>query len=62
MKTKPEITNIAVELSYLGSKTFPLSCDYDGARYHLWIEAATMQPEHDILYKNPPRGAAGQDN
>ena len=61
MPSQKPITNIAVELSYLGSRTFPLCCDYDGARYHLWIYSPTLEPADETLYKNPPIGATGDD-
>lgn len=58
MKTKKPITDIQVDISYLGYVSFPVSCNYDGARYHLWINAETLQPSDEVLYKNPPLGVA----
>lgn len=41
--------------------SWQLSCEYDGARYHVWIDKNTLQWEPDaVLHKNPPLEAAYQ--
>lgn len=50
---KPQQTNIAI-LQKLRDNVVALSWDYDGARYHMWIDPRDMT--HDgPLYKNPPQ-------
>jgi hypothetical protein len=54
MKTKPAApTNVRLS-SKLGGK-LSLVCEYDGARYHVWVDPATLAHDGD-LYKNPPLG------
>lgn len=38
-----------------------LSCDYDGARYHVWLDRKTRQVA-PTLYKNPPRDLESRDD
>lgn len=38
-----------------------LSCVHGGARYHVWLHPATMDPG-GTLYKNPPRGVSQLDD
>lgn len=35
----------------LGDGTVALGCHYEGARYHIWLTPATLDPG-DLLYKN----------
>lgn len=58
---KKEVTNIVLGLNEHGNAH--LSCEYDGARYHVWLDAKTMQPTKSFgadkgvtLFKNPPLG------
>lgn len=48
---KKEVTNIELD----GSEySVALSCEYDGARFHIWLKHAnTLKPQDSILYKNP---------
>lgn len=39
-----------------------LSCEVDGFRYHLWLDAKTLKPCNDTLYKNPPLGKSHEGN
>lgn len=50
-KPKEPITN--VHINGLTSHSFALCCEHGGARYHVWIDRATMQPG-PILFKNAP--------
>jgi hypothetical protein len=44
------ITNVELNA---GGGMIALSCEYDGARYHLWLSERTLKPKDDVLYKNP---------
>jgi hypothetical protein len=62
---KPQITNASLEYknNYPGSQddsVAALGCEFDGARYHVWLDVETRELCHDlcgappVLYKNPP--------
>lgn len=51
------IENISIDISFAASASVAISCDYDGARFHLWIDTKTLQPVDDRIYKNPPQGS-----
>lgn len=50
-KPKEPLTN--VHISSLSRRSFALNCEHGGARYHVWIDRTTMQPD-PILFKNAP--------
>lgn len=60
MAKAKEITDVGVGGSE-HSSTYWLGCVYDGARYHVWINKATHQPDETTLYKNPPLGVEKGD-
>lgn len=60
---KLNITNVSVGLHH---DRYALSCDYDGAHYHVWIrllDGLLMGYSKDdlVLYKNPPVGTSMYD-
>lgn len=59
MKSDQKPTNIEVGNIRSGD-SFSVSCEFDGARYHFWMDLQTQEPG-DILYKNPPLGLARSD-
>lgn len=62
MKLKHEVKDVQVLLHGSFQPDYTLGCAYDGARYHVWVERATLQIQsrtHDKgpkIYKNPPLG------
>lgn len=58
MGTQSGIGNI--ELSGSEHGKIAVSCEYGGARFHLWINRETLQPVDNVLYKNPPSGTEYQ--
>lgn len=47
-----KVENVEVRGMQSGG-TFSLSCEYDGARYHVWLDRKTQEVKPP-LYKNPP--------
>lgn len=51
-----KIKNAKAYLSSDFATQFALSCEYNGARYHVWVDKSSRTHTDDILYKNPPLG------
>lgn len=58
-----EITNVNVMTSEYGD--YALSCQHDGARYHVWLDRKTRtfnrRGVHNFLFKNPLIGCTKED-
>lgn len=48
-----KVSNVAIVVKDFREQ-FPLSCEFEGARYHVWVRADTLELASDVLYKNPP--------
>lgn len=54
-KTKPVVTSVHIVGTDIGR--FGVACEFDGARYHVWLDPQTCEPaKSNIMYKNPAPG------
>lgn len=51
---KVAITNTCIIGTF--RDTYALSCDFEGHRYHVWINQNTDAPDKPTLFQNPPLG------
>lgn len=65
---KPVETATNIHLTSIGRGGISLGCDYDGARYHVWVDenleptvVSTTRSKLPVLFKNPPRQVNGRD-
>lgn len=52
---REKIKNIEVEYRGYEMDRASVSCEYDGARFHIWV-SAKLKPQDFKLYKNAPEG------
>lgn len=52
-RKRASIKNVQVQPNGFDN-VYWLGCDFDGARYHVWLEPSTLEPVEPVLYKNPP--------
>lgn len=54
-----KVEKVTVSSRGIGNGTVALGCEYNGARYHVWLHPDTLKVNHDIVaggpivYKNP---------
>lgn len=66
MSKLPHVDNVAVSIYGASGCEYSLSCEHDGARYHVWLDdkcnpvAAGVEPV-PFLYKNPLHAVERED-
>lgn len=54
---KRQVANVEMDGS---EHNVAMSCEYQGARFHIWLDRKTLKPQDSVLYKNPLEGAEDQ--
>lgn len=53
MKLEDKVQDVTVTMN---DRNVSLGCNYDGARYHVWLDTKNAMAPMPTLYKNPPAG------